>query len=249
MAYASRSGRARTSPSNPQAFGVCQRCGIWYNRINLRNQYDWRGSGLLPLYIFVCNDCYDVPQEQLRAIVIPADPVPIKFPLPEPFTSDEVSNSALFPSTTDPTTGIPIPFTTNVTTVGGTNVNPEPIGRPVGLFQQSIPPLQTVGGGPAQHFDVVVPVLSVTANGTDTINVTCSAPHGLATNAQVSVLGLSTALASGFYSVVVTTATAFTYQVYSQSIPAGSLLTSDTRIVTTLIGLPLGWSTIPQVGP
>lgn len=248
MSYASRSGRARVSPNNPQAFGVCQRCGIWYNRVELKNQYEWRGAALLPIYIFVCKECYDEPNAQLRAIVIPADPVPISFPLLEPFLADEVTSMTLETSATDPVTGIPIPSSVAVTTVGGTNMTPEPIGRPVGLLQPAIPPLQTVNGVPV-HYGDVIPVLSVVANGTDTINVTCSAPHGLATGGQVSVLGLSTPLACGFFSVVVTTATAFTYQVYSTSIPSGSLLTSGVRVVTCLVGLPLGYTTIPQVGP
>lgn len=89
MGYASKSGRARTSARNPQAFGVCQRCNRWWNRNRLRFQYDWRGVALQNLWILVCSDCYDRPQEQLRAIVLPADPVPIMFPSVEPFIDDE----------------------------------------------------------------------------------------------------------------------------------------------------------------
>jgi hypothetical protein len=80
MAYASKSGRARTSASNPNAFAVCDRCGIWYNHVNLRWQFDWRGAALLNIRLLVCNTCYDTPQQQLRAIVVPADPVPIMNP-------------------------------------------------------------------------------------------------------------------------------------------------------------------------
>ena len=39
--------------------------------------------------ILVCRRCLDRPQQQLRAIVIPADPVPIKNPRTEPFLADE----------------------------------------------------------------------------------------------------------------------------------------------------------------
>lgn len=96
MSYASRSGRARTSPSNPRAFGVCDRCARWWNRDQLLAQYDWRGAALANLNIYVCRDCYDTPQEQLRAIVLPADPVPISIPRTEPFVYDSSGNSPVY---------------------------------------------------------------------------------------------------------------------------------------------------------
>ena len=92
MAWASRSGRARTSASHPEAFGVCQRCGIWYNRNRLRNQMEWRGATILPTWLFVCDRCYDTPQEQNRAWVPPADPIPVQLALPEDFS---VANSLM----------------------------------------------------------------------------------------------------------------------------------------------------------
>lgn len=109
MSYASKAGRAHTSARNPQAQGVCFRCGIWYQRNQLRDQYDWRGSTLQNLYVLVCRPCYDRPQEQLRAIVVPADPVPIYRPSPEFFLANEQSVRFTQGNTTDFTTGIPIP--------------------------------------------------------------------------------------------------------------------------------------------
>lgn len=92
MAWASRSGRARVSSSHPEAFGVCQRCGIWYQRRELRNQVEWMGATMLPTWLFVCQRCYDTPQEQNRAFIPPADPIPIQLALPENF---EVSNELM----------------------------------------------------------------------------------------------------------------------------------------------------------
>lgn len=83
MAYASISGRAYTSMSDPRAFAVCDRCGIWYNHYKLTWQYDWAGQSLVNKRILVCPTCLDRPQQQLRAIVLPADPVPIIQPRPE----------------------------------------------------------------------------------------------------------------------------------------------------------------------
>ena len=89
MAYASRSGRARTSAKNPQAFAVCDRCGMWYNRVALSFQREWRGTALQSLWILVCDRCLDVPSQFLRSIYIPPDPVPIRDPRPEFFFADE----------------------------------------------------------------------------------------------------------------------------------------------------------------
>jgi hypothetical protein len=75
---------------NPRAFAVCDRCGIWYNHDQLRFQFDWRGPSLMNLRVLVCPSCVDRAQEQLRSIVIPADPVPIQNPRTEPFVDDEI---------------------------------------------------------------------------------------------------------------------------------------------------------------
>lgn len=89
MGYASKSGRARTSPSNPRAHAICDRCGFRFNHHNLRWQFEWRGAALMNVRMLVCKRCFDRPQQQLRAIVIPADPVPIRNPRTEPFPEDE----------------------------------------------------------------------------------------------------------------------------------------------------------------
>lgn len=70
-------GRASVSVSNPRAFGICDRCGFLYNHHELQWQYDYRGAALVNVRILVCDTCLDVPQNQLRNIVIPADPTPI----------------------------------------------------------------------------------------------------------------------------------------------------------------------------
>ena len=89
MGYASISGRASTSARNPRAHAICDRCGGRFNHDRLGFQFDWAGAALVNKRLLVCPRCTDRPQQQLRAIVIPADPVPIKNPRPEPFTSDE----------------------------------------------------------------------------------------------------------------------------------------------------------------
>lgn len=225
MAYASRSGRARTSQKRPQAFGVCFRCGIWHNRVDLSFQYDWRGTSLQNLYILVCERCNDVPQEQLRAIQLPADPTPVYFPSVEQFEAAETDYRTTLPIPIDPIVGIPVPAQTALrVTQDGQNRIPQPIGCPEGLIQNAVMPWN---GGVQKAFAVQLAILSVTANGTATVSVTCSKPHGLKTNAQISAEGLTAA--NGFHSVTVVTATAFTFLV-AYDIPAGSLLAPATRI-------------------
>lgn len=249
MAYASRAGRARTSPSRPEAHAICQRCGFRVNRVDMINQPEWRGAALLEINIFVCDRCLDVPQEQLRAIILPADPVPVLLPFPEPFQADGTNNMTLTTgSTTDPSTGLPVPAATTLQTTSGLDLAAAPIGRPTGLDQRAVMPFATVSGV-VEPFGVPLSPLSVISNGQGLVSATCSAPHGLATDSQISVEGLTDPRANGFYSVVVTSATAFNYQTYSLSIPAGSLLGSKVLMITARVGLPRGYDQIQQVGP
>lgn len=243
MAYASISGRARTSPSNPQAHAICDRCGFRYNRVNLNWQYDWRGASLQNVRILVCNTCMDTPQEQLRAIVVPADPVPIDQPRTQDFVQAETNYQTISaPTVYDPVTGIPIPSTTTLSAENGQNLLTQPIGEPAGIDQSAVMPLEGTTA-----YRVRLYPLSVSSLGTDQISVTFSSPHGLSTNDQIVVEGLSNANATGAYSINVTTATAFTYQT-NLAIPAGALLTGTTLMVTANIGMPYGFDQLPQTG-
>jgi len=138
MAYASKAGRARTSSSNPQAFGVCDRCGIWTNHVNLKWQMDWRGASLMNIRLLVCSTCYDTPQQQLRAIVVPADPVPIQNPRIEWFAADETNTRYTSgQNTTDYWTGIPVPGgNVRITQDGNDRVTQTTGEPPSGLNQQ-----------------------------------------------------------------------------------------------------------------
>jgi aromatic ring-opening dioxygenase LigB subunit len=118
----------------------------------------------------------------------------------------------------------------------------QPIGAPVGLDANAVMPLQE-----GVNYGVKLPVLSLNSNGTTVITVTCSSPHGLSTNDQIAVEGITSSQASGFYSITVTTATAFTYEI-AKPLAAQSLLTATTRVITAIVGLPYGYTQIPQVG-
>lgn len=138
MGYASQAGRARTSASNPQAHAICDRCGFRYNHINLRWQFDWRGASLQNLRLLVCNTCYDAPQEQLRAIVVPADPVPIVQPRIQDFvTASQDTRVTSGQNKVDPITGIPVPGgDTRITQADQTRVTQQTGEPPGGLNTQ-----------------------------------------------------------------------------------------------------------------
>lgn len=137
MAYASQSGRARTSSKNPRAFGVCDRCGIWYNHVDLRWQMDWAGASLINKRILVCRSCEDVPQNQLRAIVIPADPVPIMNPRVESYIEAETNyRTTSGQDTVNAATGIPVPGQTKRITQDDNNRVTQQTGAPSGSLNQ-----------------------------------------------------------------------------------------------------------------
>jgi len=215
-----------------------------YNHVDLQWQFDYAGAGLINKRILVCRPCYDTPQEQLRAIVLPSDPNPIMNARVEDWVAAETNYQTVSaPTVYDPVTGIPIPSTTILTAEDGSPMTNQPYGQPVGLDQNAVMPLNG-----NVKYGVKLNPLSITANGTDQVSVTFPSVHNLNTNDQIAVEGLSNVLADGFFSIVVTTATAFTYQTYS-AIPSAALLQGTTNMVTALVGLPYGYVKIPQVGP
>ena len=137
MGYASQQGRARVSARNPQAAGQCDRCGFLYTHADLRFQFDWRGASLQNTRLLVCSPCYDTPQNQLRAIVVPADPVPIQNPRVQDFVTAETNYRVTSgQNTVDPTTGIPVPGGNRRTTQNNNTRVTQQTGAPVGSLNQ-----------------------------------------------------------------------------------------------------------------
>ena len=78
-------GRAEISSRNPEALGLCDKCGFLYNLDTLRWQYDFAGADIQNKRTLVCRKCYDEPQSQLKAIILPPDPLPIFNPRVESY--------------------------------------------------------------------------------------------------------------------------------------------------------------------
>ena len=78
-------GRARANQSKPQAHAICDRCQFTYNLVDLKWQWIWAGVKLQNIRLLVCDTCYDTPQQQLRTIILPPDPLPVINPRPEQY--------------------------------------------------------------------------------------------------------------------------------------------------------------------
>jgi hypothetical protein len=191
----------------------------------------------------VCEKCTDKPQPQLKPILTTQDPVPVLNARPDSYDLYNSSNLAQPGYTTNTATGIPVPTDVDLTTEDGQNLTIQPIGKPANLDPNALMPLinQTV-------YDVLLPVVSITANGTPIITVTTSTSNGLITGSQISVTGTSDNNAMGTFSVTVVSATVFTYQA-NFAIASGGLLQSNTRIITASVGIPPQYTQIVQVGP
>jgi hypothetical protein len=163
---------------------------------------------------------------------LPADPTPVWQPRPENFEAAEIDYRTTIPGA-------------QILTQDSQNRVTQPYGAPAGLDQNAVMPYSGVVQKP---FGVSLAPLSVISNGTATIFVTCSEPHKLNNDDQIAAQGLSDRNACGFFSVVMFTPMLFTYMT-ANNIPAGSLLTPTTRMITALVGLPRGFDTIAQVGP
>jgi hypothetical protein len=104
-------GRARVNPRAPSAFGVCDNCGMWYNRAALVDEMQYQGNAVRPTGFKVCTrTCMDVPQPQLASPVLPSDPKPVLQPRPELYTGDNgfgLASSGSASSSANPVSEMP----------------------------------------------------------------------------------------------------------------------------------------------
>ena len=242
MGYASRSGRAKTSARNPRAFAVCDRCALWYNHVDLKWQYDWAGASLINKRILVCDTCYDTPQEQLRAIIVPADPMPIINPRIEPYAWDEIDRRQVSGyNTVNPTTGIPVQRgDTRVTTVDGNIPNQTRVTQQTG---------EAPGGSnqkPGTDPNAVTyrNIITVADNGAGLIRITVTVTTGFITNQRVIIGDVNGVPANGRWVITVVNSTQFDLQnsTFSGTYTSGGYVINDPS-------LPYGFDEVPKTGP
>jgi len=237
MGYASQSGRARTSASNPQAHAICDRCGFRYNHVNLRWQYDWRGASIQNIKLLVCNTCYDVPQEQLRAIVVPADPTPIVNPRIQDFVAAETNNRTTSgQNTIDPVTGIPVVKGSNRITQDYQNRVTQTTGEsPYGTNQKP---------GTDPNAVTYRNVVYAANNGSGLIRLILNTTNGMITNQMVTVQDVGGVPAGGNWVITVINATQIDLQgsTFSGSYTSGGYVINNPS-------LPYGFNEVPKTGP
>lgn len=84
--------RATENPLNPEARGVCNRCGMVYDHAALRPQTR-QGPGSMKIsLLLICKNCFDLPMPWLRTLWLPQDPPNVNFPSPEPYAIDEAGS-------------------------------------------------------------------------------------------------------------------------------------------------------------
>ena len=237
MGYASKLGRAKISSRNPTAAGVCDGCGFVVQHSDLRWQLAWSGNKLVNLKQLVCRRCNDIPNQQLRAIVLPADPMPVLNPRVNNWQAAETNyRSTSGQDTIDPITGIPIPGNTLRITENDDFRVTQQTGAPNGSLNE-LP-----GTDPNA---VTYRIISNAAdNGAGLIRLTVSTTNGMITGQQVTIGDVvGTTEANGNWTITVISLTEIDL--------AGSTFTnaySSGGYVVNNPALPYNNTTIPSAG-
>ena len=82
-----------TNLTSPRPVGVCDLCYQKYYLDDLQWQYDWRGDHLQNLRVRRCPKCLDIPNEQLRPIVIRGPEGSLRDPRPPQYAANAAAPS------------------------------------------------------------------------------------------------------------------------------------------------------------
>ena len=192
--------------------------------------------------ILVCDTCYDEPQEQLRAIVLPADPVPIINPRVEPYAWDEVDRRQVSGyNATSPSTGIPVQQgDTRVTTLNNAATEDTRVTQQTGEAPYGTNQLPGTDPNAVSYR----PILGV-GNVSGTIRLTVSDTSGFITNQRVIVRDVEGATAAnGTWVITVVNQT----KIDLQDSTFSGVYTSGGYIINNP-SLPYGFTEIPKTGP
>lgn len=210
---------------------------MWYNHVNLRFQYDWRGASLQNLKLLVCNSCYDEPQAQLRAIVVPADPVPVTNPRIQDFVAAEMNfRTTSGQNTIDPTTGIPVPGGDTIITQNNYNVVTPVTGAPNGSLNNK--------PGTDPNAVTYRTITNAVNNGAGLIRLTVATTNGMITGQSVIVADVAgVTAANGTFRITVINTTQLDLQAstFSGSYTSGGYVIHNPS-------LPYGFDEVPETG-
>lgn len=231
-------GRAKVSSRNPEAFAICDDCGFLYNHSELRWQFEWGGNKLVNKRQLVCRRCNDIPNTQLRAIVLPADPMPVMNPRVQNYQQAETDYRATSgQNTVDPTTGIPIPGNTlRITENNDYRVTQETGEPPYGTNQ--LP-----GTDPnAVTYRIIS---NAFGNGSGGIRLTVNTTNGIITGQDVTIRDvLGTTEANGNWTITVISANTvdLNNSTFTNAYLSGGYIVNNPA-------LPYNFTEIPKTGP
>jgi hypothetical protein len=207
-----------------------------YQFSDLKWQMDWRGAALMNIKILVCSDCYDTPQEQLRAIVVPADPTPIVNARVQDFTlASSDSRVTSGQNTTDSRTGIPVPGgNTRITQTNDVRSTQQTGEAPFGTNQ--LP-------GTDPNAVTYRTVSNATNNGSGLIRLTINTTNGMITNQRVVIQEVGGVPANGNWAITVVDASNIDLQssVFSGTYTSGGYVINNPS-------LPYGFAQVPRTG-
>jgi hypothetical protein len=230
-------GRAKVNARNPEAFAICDGCGFLYQHSELRFQLQWSGNKLVNLRQLNCRRCNDIPQTQLRAIVLPADPMPIMNPRVQNYQAASTDYRATSgQNTINQRTGIPIPGNTLRITENDDYRVTQQTGAPNGSLNE-LP-----GTDPnAVTYRVISNAVN---NGSGLIRLTVNTTSGMITGQQVTVGEVvGTTEANGNWTITVISLT----EVDLQSSSFASAYASGGYVVNNP-SLPYNNTEIPKTG-
>lgn len=230
-------GRAKVNSRNPEAFAICDGCGFLYNHSELRWQFQWGGNKLVNLRQLVCRRCNDIPQTQLRAIVLPADPMPVMNPRVQNYQQASTDYRATSgQNTVNPQTGIPIPGNTlRITENDNYRVTQETGEPPLGTNQ--LP-------GTDPNAITYRLISNATNNGSGLIRLTVNTTSGMVNNQNVTIRDVvGTTEANGNWKITIVNLT----QIDLQNSSFANAYSSGGYIVNNP-ALPYNFTEIPRTG-
>jgi hypothetical protein len=209
----------------------------------LKWQFDWAGASLINKRILVCDTCYDEPQNQLRAIVLPADPMPIINPRVEPYAWDEIDRRQVSGyNAVSPTTGIPVPQgDTRVTTANDEATNNTRVTQQTGEAPGGTNQLPGTDPNAVTYRNIT----NVTNNGIGVIRLTIGTTNGMITGQRVNVQEVEGVTnANGVWYITVVNFS----QIDLQNSTFAGTYTSGGYVINEPAS-PYGFDQIPRTGP
>jgi hypothetical protein len=81
-------GRTPVKPNAPEEIGLCDRCYFRYPLSALTWQFEYRGNSLQNIWLRVCPRDLDIPQEQLRPVIIRGPESVVRNPRPYSYAAN-----------------------------------------------------------------------------------------------------------------------------------------------------------------